>query len=87
MLLDRNYLGLDPPHLRGADINLLLYHRGEERISTINRWRQEGHPTNENKQNCHITRCRLTFWNRPTLPQCGKEGVVLFGLHSRGVKC
>jgi len=42
-------------------------------------WRQEGHPVNEYKQNCHITRCRLTTGSRLTLPQWGKEGDAHFG--------
>jgi len=28
----------------------------------------------------------LTTANRPTLPQCGNEYVILLGLHSRDVK-
>jgi len=44
------------------------------------------HRANGNKQNCHITRCSLTSGNRPTVPQCGKEGIVPFGWHSRDVK-
>jgi len=24
----------------------------------------------------------LKIWNRPTLPQCGKENAILYGLHS-----
>jgi len=55
-------------------------------ISIIYRWRQEGHPTNGNKHNCHITKCRLISANRPTLPQCGKEDVVPCGLRSRDIK-
>jgi len=61
-----------------VQIEFWCYHQGEERISIIKSWSQEGQPGNENKQNCHITRCRLTSGNRPTLPKCGMEGVVLF---------
>jgi len=28
----------------------------------------------------------LTTGNRPTLPQCGNEGVIFYGLHSRDVQ-
>jgi len=37
-------------------------------------------------KNRHITRCCLTSVNRPTLPQCDIEGIVLYGLHSHDVK-
>jgi len=31
-------------------------------------------------------RCRsLTTANRPTLPQCGNEGLVLYGFHSHDI--
>jgi len=29
---------------------------------------------------------QMTTGNHPTLPQCGRDGVVLYGLHSRDVK-
>jgi len=39
-----------------------------------------------NEQSGHITRCRLTTGSRPTLPQCGREGLVLCSLHFRDAK-
>jgi len=53
--------------------------QGEEPISIIRSLRHEGHPTNKNEQNCHMHGI-LTTGDRPTLPQCGKDGVVLYGL-------
>jgi len=60
-------------------IETWCYHQGEERISIIKIWHQEGHPANGNN-------LVLTIENRSSLPQCGKEGVVLYGLSSRDVK-
>jgi len=38
------------------------------------------------KKNGHLTRCRLSSGNRPTLPKCGKKSVVLLGLRSLGLR-
>jgi len=40
------------PLLCGADGNMVFHpnHQGEERISIIKNWRQEGHATNRNKE-------------------------------------
>jgi len=40
-------------------ISSWYYHQCEDRICIIKSWHQEGHPTNGNWQNCHITRCRF----------------------------
>jgi len=61
------------------------YHQGKKQISIIKSWRQEGHPVNGNKQKRQILVVILTTRNRPTLPQYGKEGVVLYGLDFRDV--
>jgi len=60
----------------------------EEWISIITSGRAEGHPINGNKQNCHITRYRLTTGKRPILSQCDKdfEDLVLNELRYRDVK-
>jgi len=55
--IDRHLLGLDPPPLRGANRNL-VFHQGDEGISIIKSWRQEGHPTNRRKK-IYFTRCRI----------------------------
>jgi len=69
-----------------SDRNLTSHHQGEERISIIKSWRQGGPPANENKQNRHL---EMSFSQLGTvqhcLEQCGKEGVVLYGLHSHAV--
>jgi len=66
---------------------ILLFQLSVERKhSNFHRQRHEGHPANGNKQNRHITRCRLTSGNCPTLHQCDNLGVVLGGLGSRDVK-
>jgi len=62
-----------------------VYHQGEERISNIMSWCQEGHPVHRNKQNYHLTRCCLTSRKHSTLPQCDKVGVSC-GLRSCGIK-
>jgi len=63
------------------------YHQGKEWISIIKSWRQERHPANVNKQNCHITCYHIdNNGNRPTLPQRGYEGLVLYELRSLDFK-
>jgi len=82
-----HYSGVLIRHLYVMQIKTWCFHQGEEWISIIKHWRQEGHSVNRNKQSYHITRCRLTSWSRPRLPQGGIiVGVVLCGLRCRDVK-
>jgi len=45
-------------HLYAVQIETWCHDQGEERI-IIKSWRQEEHPANRNKKNCHITRCHV----------------------------
>jgi len=80
-------MGLDLAPIPGSYINL-LFHQCEKRISMIYSWCQEGHPVDGNNKMSYNRRFDvvLTTRNCPTLPQCVKEGVVLYELRSRGVQ-
>jgi len=57
-------------------VEVWCYHWGEERISIIKSWRQEGHLVNGNKKNIiWFSEAILISENNPTLPQCGIEDV------------
>jgi len=69
--------------MRGADKNLVFHHSEE---SLIKSWRQKEHPVNGNRIWVWLfPDLVLTTGNCSTLPQCDKEGVVLYGLRSRDV--
>jgi len=86
LLTDCHWLGVDPRPLCGAHRNFALSNQGEESISIIKSWRQEGRPANKNKQKCPITRCRFDNWEPSNLVQDGKEGVVLFYINDNDIK-
>jgi len=87
MPIDCHWLGLDPPSPPPGDITMAKNYQ-ELRISIIknSELAPGGHPANEYKQNCYITRCRIDNWKPPNKPPFGKDSVVFYGLHFCDVK-